>query len=152
MTEFKSEFSEKNYEKVFLDTTPLIYFLDDDVNFGQTCKNIFEEILGNEKQIVTSVITVTEYLVYPYRTGNQEKMVAMHEFMYNCGINAVSINFAIADQAARIRADYKAFKAMDSLQLAAACYSGCDLFLTNDKQLKQFKEIKCVTVDEWDKI
>ncbi len=37
---------------------------------------------------------------------------------------------------------------MDALQLAAACLSKCDLFLTNDKQLKQFKDINCVTVDE----
>ncbi len=37
---------------------------------------------------------------------------------------------------------------MDALQLATACIMGCDLFLTNDKQLRQFKEIKCVTVGE----
>ena len=37
---------------------------------------------------------------------------------------------------------------MDSLQLAATCLTGCDLFLTNDKQLRQFQEIKCITVDE----
>lgn len=37
---------------------------------------------------------------------------------------------------------------MDALQLAVACQSKCDLFLTNDKQLKQFKEITCITVDE----
>ncbi len=37
---------------------------------------------------------------------------------------------------------------MDALQLAAASLAGCDLFLTNDKQLKQFGEIKCITVGE----
>ena len=42
----------------------------------------------------------------------------------------------------------KFFKTMDALQLSTACISGCDLFLTNDKQLKQFKEITCITVDE----
>lgn len=44
--------------------------------------------------------------------------------------------------------DYKGFKAMDALQLAIACLEKCDLFLTNDKQLRQFEEIKCITVDE----
>ena len=39
---------------------------------------------------------------------------------------------------------------MDALQLATACISGCDLFLTNDKQLRQFKEMKCIIVDEWE--
>ena len=40
------------------------------------------------------------------------------------------------------------FKSMDALQLAAATLTGCDLFLTNDKQLKQFADIRCITVDE----
>ncbi|RKI37103.1 PIN domain-containing protein, partial [bacterium D16-59] len=63
-------------------------------------------------------------------------------------IGIISIDKEIADKAARIRAEYKAFKAMDALQLAAACITGCDLFLTNDKQLRQFREIKCITVEE----
>ena len=60
----------------------------------------------------------------------------------------VEINQEIAKKAAQIRAEYKGFKAMDALQLAVACLSECDLFLTNDKQLRQFKELKCVTIEE----
>lgn len=37
---------------------------------------------------------------------------------------------------------------MDALQLSIASMSKCDLFLTNDKQLKQFREIECLTVGE----
>ena len=58
------------------------------------------------------------------------------------------INRDIAKKAAKIRAEYKMFKSMDALQLAAATLTGCDLFLTNDKQLKQFADIRCITVDE----
>ena len=63
-------------------------------------------------------------------------------------IEVKSINKAIAEKAAQIRAEYKFFKTMDALQLATACIAGCDLFLTNDKQLKQFMEIRCLTVEE----
>lgn len=63
-------------------------------------------------------------------------------------INIKSIDREIAEKAAKIRAEYKFFKTMDALHLATACLSGCDLVLTNDKQLKQFQEIKCVTVEE----
>ncbi len=65
-------------------------------------------------------------------------------------MEVVEIDQGIAQKAAQIRAEYKGFKAMDALQLATACIMGCDLFLTNDKQLKQFKDINCVTVDEWE--
>ena len=72
------------YNKVFLDTTPLIYFLDNDVNFGNKAKSIFEEILLNGKSIISSVITCEEYLVYPYRTNNQEKIDVFYEFTSTC--------------------------------------------------------------------
>jgi len=35
------------------------------------------------------------------------------------------------------------------MQIAAACINECDIFLTNDKQLRQYDEIKCITVEEW---
>ena len=60
----------------------------------------------------------------------------------------VEVNQEIAKKAAQIRAEYKGFKAMDAIQLAVAGVTNCDLFLTNDKQLRQFKELKCITVDE----
>ena len=63
-------------------------------------------------------------------------------------IQMKAIGEKIADKAAQIRAGYKFFKTMDALQLATACITGCDLFLTNDKQLRQFKEIRCFTVEE----
>lgn len=59
------------------------------------------------------------------------------------------IDKKIAEKAAKIRAEYKFFKTMDSLHLATACIVDSDLFLTNDKQLKQFKEIECITVEEF---
>ena len=138
------------YEKVFLDTAPLIYFLDDDANFGQKAKDVFEEILSNGKSIVSSAITCHEYLVFPYRTHNQEKIDVFFEFTGFCGIELIPISANIANKAAKIRAEYRDFKAMDSLQLAAAIESGCDVFLTNDKQLKQCSLIKCITLEEWE--
>lgn len=98
--------------------------------------------------MITSVITVEEYKVFPYRTGKNEYIASFEQLVDVLDINIVNIDKAIAEKAAQIRAEYKAFKAMDALQLATACITGCDLFLTNDKQLRQFREIKCITVEE----
>ena len=136
------------YSKVFLDTTPIIYFLDEDVNFGNKVENILSEILESRKEMVTSTITCMEYLTYPHRTDNVEKVDAFFDFVSGCNIAIYSIDMEIAKKAARIRAEYRYFKAMDALQLATACITGCDLLLTNDKQLRQFEEIKCITVEE----
>lgn len=137
------------YKKVFLDTTPLIYFLDDDIHFGLKTRQIFEEILYNDRLLLTSVLTCMEYLVHPYRTNNQAKIKACADFLNDCHIPVLSINLEIATRAAQIRAAYKDFKSLDALQLATACVYGCDAFLTKNKQLRQFREIHCLTIDDW---
>ena len=60
----------------------------------------------------------------------------------------VPIDWNVAEEAARIRAKYKSFKTMDALQLAAANISGCDAFVSNDLQLKQYEDVKVLVVDE----
>ncbi len=33
------------YKKIFLDTTPIIYFLDADINYAEKVEQIFEELM-----------------------------------------------------------------------------------------------------------
>ncbi len=137
------------YKKIFLDTTPITYFLDEDINFGEKVEHLFEEFIEKKCPMATSTITCTEYLTYPYRTGNTEKINVFFEFLTDCNVQIHPIDISIAKKAAQIRARYKDFKTMDCLQLATACLQQCDLFLTNDKQLRQFDELKCMVIDDF---
>ena len=140
-----------DYNKVFLDTAPLIYFIEKDSNNPQyfdNMKQFFEEGYRENKEFLTSVITMAEYFVFPYRNQKMSYIDSFHRLVDTLDMEIVEVDQEIAKKAAQIRAQYKNFKAMDALQLATACVTGCNLFLTNDKQLKQFTEIKCVTVDD----
>lgn len=140
-----------DYRKAFVDTAPFIYFIEKNVNNPQyydKVKNFFRNGYDKNKKFVTSVITIEEYFVFPYRNNNYSLIAMFQRLVAMTDMEIVEINQEIAKKAAQIRAEYKNFKAMDALQLATACVMGCDLFLTNDKQLRQFKEIKCITVDE----
>lgn len=66
-----------------MDTAPIIYFLDEDINYAEKVKKILSDFLENEKQMVTSTITCTEYMTYPYRMGNEEKINAFHGFIHS---------------------------------------------------------------------
>ncbi len=134
------------FKKIFLNTSPVVYYLEHNELYYLNMKKFWREY--EEWDYVTSAITVTEYLTYPYQQNNLQLINAFYAFVNGMNIEIKSIDRAIADKAAQIRAEYKGFKSMDALQLATACLSGCDLFLTNDKQLRQFKEIKCITVDD----
>ena len=81
----------------------------------------------------TSTITDTEYFVHPYREKDFLK---------------ISVGEDIAEKAAQIRAKYQGIKTADSLQLASAIVYECDVFLTNDKQLRQVEEIRVLLVDD----
>lgn len=140
-----------DYKKAFIDTAPFIYFIEKDVNNPQYFDKVKQFLIdghGNSVCFVTSVITVMEYMVFPYRS-HQEKYVEIFErLIRDINIDIVEVDKRTALMAARIRAEYKGFKAMDALQLALATVSGCDLFLTNDKQLRQYRRLTCITVDD----
>ena len=137
------------FNKIFFDTSPLIYFLDANSIFKFQMDNIFYEILNRNIQFVTSAVTVEEFLVFPYRNNDDSVIQSFWTFINEGNINVLKIDKAIAIEAAKIRAEYRHIKTADALQLSAAICSGCDLFLTNDKQLRQFDKISCVTVEEW---
>ena len=124
MTEFK---------RVYLDTAPIIYYLENSVLYRDKMKRFFEDCLNREIKLVTSVITVEEYLVFPYATGKMEFADNFRRFI---------------ERAAEIRGHFKHFKAMDALQIAAAIVNKCDMFFTNDKQLRQETSLPCMTMDD----
>lgn len=135
-------------KKIFIDTAPFIYYLEKNPGYFDKARGMFMDCLNNEIKMVTSTITIEEYCVYPYMKNNQRLINNFEEFLDNIGIEIVDIGKIVAKRAAKIRAEYVKFKSMDALQISTAIVNGCDLFVTNDKQLRQFREIKCVTLDD----
>lgn len=139
------------YKKVFIDTAPFIYYIEKNEahpQYFEKVKRFFMECYEKDIFFYTSVITVEEYMVFPYRYDKQRYIDIFEELLYVLSVDVIEINKKIAKLAARIRAEYKNFKSMDALQLAVADAVECDLFLTNDKQLKQYKKLKCITVED----
>lgn len=136
------------YKRIFIDTAPFIYYLENNPMYFEKLMNFFSECLEKEVEIVTSAITIEEYLVYPYSNNKMDLAENFERFLSYMNIEIVSTDKKIAKRGARIRAKYKDFKAMDSLQIATAIESGCDAFFTNDKQLRQEKELPCITMTD----
>lgn len=136
----------KEFKKIFLDTSPIVYYLENNELYYITMKNFWNKY--EDCDYITSTVTMTEYLTYPYQQNDLRLINAFYDFIDGMEIEIKNIDKIIAKKAAQIRAEYRFFKTMDALQLATACLSGCDLFLTNDRQLKQFTEIECVLVEE----
>jgi hypothetical protein len=47
--------------KIFLDTTPIIYFLDDDIHYADKVEQIISSFMAQKAKFTTSAISCTEY-------------------------------------------------------------------------------------------
>lgn len=137
-----------DFKRVFIDTAPIIYFLENSSLYMESMGKFLTRCMKEHIQIVTSTLTIEEYLVSPYSNGKLEYVDNFKRFIKYMNVEVVDIDSVIAEQGARIRGQYRNFKAMDALQIAAAIVKKCDMFFTNDKQLRQEKEIPCMTMED----
>ena len=136
------------FDKVFIDTAPYIYLLERNDTFFEKTEDFFVYCIDSQKKLVTSTVTVEEFSVGPYKNDDKKLIDDFHSFLLDTFTTVLNIDESIADEAAKIRANHSGFKGMDALQLASAKVAGCDLFLTNDKRLKQFTDLKVMTIEE----
>ena len=134
--------------KIYFDTTPLIYFLDDEKPFSDKVARFIFEHQNEDDIYLTSTLTDAEYLVFPYRVGDTVKIDAYEKFLNSFNFQIVEPNRNITRLAAKIRAKYQGIKGMDSIHLATSILLHCDIFLTNDTQLKQVSEANVILVDD----
>jgi predicted nucleic acid-binding protein len=108
---------------------------------------VFQRIEAGELVGVTSVITLTEAIVYPLRQGRSD-LVQQYRLLLRESdhFELVDITPTIAEQAADWRARYN-LRTPDALQLVAASHRGCDAFLTNDATLQRVSELRVLVLD-----
>lgn len=133
------------YSRIFFDTAPIIYFVEQKEKYFTHIKNFLKTNYLSEYYI--STISVAEYSLYPY-LYDKSLLSKYNQFIDIMGINVININKNIADKSAQIKSQYRYFKTADSLQLASAMIYNCDLFITNDKQLRQFSEVEILILDD----
>ena len=138
-----------NFKKIFLDATPVIYFIQQDENFFAQIKKIFKFIKEKNFKVISSDVTTAEACVYAYRQKNLDWLNAFDNLMKFLDVEIIHTNEEIARKTSKIRAEYKSFETPDAFNLATAVISGCDIFLTNDKRLKKFDEVQCLLVEDF---
>ena len=106
---------ETEYKKVFIDTAPFIYFIEKDSNNPHYHENIRKFLMSayqKDIKLFTSVITLEEYMVFPYRINNLSSIVSFERLIAQLNIQVTEIDESTAVNAAKIRAEYNYFKGM----------------------------------------
>lgn len=129
-------------KKVFIDTNPLIYLTGMQEPYYEKVLNFFADCITEDAEFYTSTITDAEFLIKPFADNNIKQIENYKQCLKRLGVLKIFINEQIAEKAALLRAKYTNIKLADALQLAASIDCNCDIFFTNDKQLKQVTEAK----------
>ncbi len=133
---------------VFLDTAPLIYYIEGHSVYQPMLAALFDFNDKGSFAFVASTITLPEVLVKPLRENNTAVANQYrHILTTSPSIEVLDMSTTVAETAARLRATYN-LKTPDSIQLATALEANADYFLTNDIKLKVVSEITIVTVSE----
>jgi len=133
---------------LFLDTAPVIYYVEKNPFYLATITPIFDLIDDGTLIAVTSPVTLAECLVMPYRLG----LTKLQQDFLDLIVHGRHTVFTLLDhecarQAARLRAHYN-ITLPDALQVAAALNAGCEALLTNDGALQRVTELRVLVLDE----
>lgn len=130
---------------VAVDTNIFIYYFNNNSPFCSQSERVLKTIVINQTEIVTSILTLAELL--SFKATKTELNTLESEFLMIPNLKIVDVNKDVVVRAAEIRRKY-GFRLPDAIQLATAIYCKAKVFITNDKRLEVFKELKIVLLNK----
>jgi len=135
---------------IFIDTAPIIYYIEAHSQFGPLAKEVVNSFQSGKLSAFSSVITLTEVLSKPLEAGDEKLASKFADFLkHGKNFSLIEISTRIAERAGRLRGQYSDIRTVDAIQISTAIDVGADVFLTNDKKLKQIKEIKVMVLKDY---
>ncbi len=135
--------------RVHFDSMTLIYLMERHPAYGPLVREAFTLVDTGRCAGLTSLITLLEVLVKPFRDGRDD-LAQKYQDLLICsrGFSLFPLDHKVAEDGARIRARY-GFRTPDAIQLATAVRHGADAFLTNDARLKSFDQLAVLVLDDF---
>lgn len=135
---------------VFIDTAPIIYYLQAHPEFGSLAREAVVACLSGNIRAYSSVLTITEVLTKPIASNDRALAQKFAEFLkHSKYLTLIDITEGIAQTAGNLRGHYSFLKTIDALQIASALDVGAGAFLTNDAKLRNIKELTIIVLKDY---
>jgi predicted nucleic acid-binding protein len=131
---------------VGLDTSPLIYFIEENPKYLEVVKAFFVGMDRGDFMVVTSTVTLIEVLVHPLRSNKSELAMEYRDILLNSKLITLEVSNDIAEKAAQLRATHN-IRTPDAIQISAALKMGATSFLTNDIRLPEIPTLQILSLD-----
>jgi predicted nucleic acid-binding protein len=134
---------------VGLDSSVLIYFIEEHPVFGPMLDPVFAMISGGQIRGVLSVVNLIEVLAGPLRSGLQDLAARYRSIIprvSNTGL--ISTTSEIAEKALTLRVEHN-LRTPDAIVAATGILSGATLLLTNDERWKRITETRVLWLQDF---
>ncbi|HMD36803.1 MAG TPA: PIN domain-containing protein [Vicinamibacterales bacterium] len=134
---------------IAIDTAAVIYFIEEHPRFLRVIRPLFVQADEGRRELVTSVLTLLEVLVVPYRARNLS-LAERYETLLTRGrgIRLVDVSRDLLRVAAQLRAT-TTVGTPDAVQLAAAIAANCTTFVTNDRRLPDVAGLRVIQLSSY---
>jgi predicted nucleic acid-binding protein len=118
--------------RVYLDSSILIYTVEVNLTFWKTLEVLWRKFAEGEISLISSELIITEVLVKPLKSQNQQSIDSYNKLLFDSGIELIPITRSLLISATNLRAKHS-LKTPDAIHAATSIDSNCNRFLTNDK-------------------
>lgn len=122
--------------RIYWDSMLFIYMLEDNPSFCAKARRILNQIVTRGYILSTSVFSIGEILTGPRRRGSVSGVDAVKKYFSGGAVEVLPFTATTADRYSTIRAANRVSQA-DGIHLASAAEIGCDVFFTNDGDLRK---------------
>jgi predicted nucleic acid-binding protein len=135
---------------VGLDTSIFIYHLEAHPHYQPLTQAVLVGVQAGQQQAITSVVTVMELTVQPWRVGRAAVAREYEALLVHFpNLTLADVTRDVARRAAQLRARYNVRPA-DALQVATALVHRATVFVTNDQRLARLSpEVDVIALDNF---
>jgi predicted nucleic acid-binding protein len=138
----------ENHPRMALDTSPFVYWLEENPTYFDVSKHIFKLVEERKTKVTTSTLTLTEALVLPYRMQDWRRVYRINAVLDTYPhLEWLPPTVPIARRAAQIRAAFN-LRTPDAVHAATALISGATAIITNDPIFRRVPSLEVLLLDE----
>jgi predicted nucleic acid-binding protein len=136
---------------VYLDSNVLIYLLDANPTYLSRVERLLSMTSAGAFRATTGDLTVTEILVRPLASGDQDAVSRIAGFLDSGLVDVRSHTREDFEMAARVRAAHRT-SIPDALHVATAVNAGCTVLVTNDARMPSVPGLEVVRLQELEQL
>lgn len=132
-------------KRVAIDTMLMIYVLEHHSEYMQVVAEIFEDA----KSVICSPFLFGELFAGLYKRGDQKTVDTILGYVEDAEhMEVYPFDYATSLIFAKIRGQHPNYSSPDCIHLATALQNEADVFITNDKKLKDISGLKVLCLEE----